>query len=46
MIEIGILNDNQKKALGEEGRKKIEEEFTTDVMVRQIQEIYESVLQQ
>ena len=46
MIEIGMLDGDQKEGLGEEGRKKIEEEFTADVMVRQIQEIYESVLQQ
>jgi glycosyltransferase involved in cell wall biosynthesis len=46
MIEIDMLDDDQKRGLGKEGRKKIEEEFTADVMVRQIQEIYESVLQQ
>jgi glycosyltransferase involved in cell wall biosynthesis len=44
MVEIGLLDNTQKKRLGEEGRKKIEEEFTADVMIRKIQEVYESVL--
>jgi glycosyltransferase involved in cell wall biosynthesis len=46
MIEIDMLDDNDKKDLGENGRKKIEEEFTVAVMVTKIQEVYESVLQQ
>jgi len=44
MVEIGLLDNNHKKRLGEEGRKKIEKEFTADVMIRKIQDIYESVL--
>lgn len=46
MIEIDMLDVNHKKDLGENGRKKIEEEFTVAVMVTKIQEVYESVLQQ
>lgn len=45
MVEIGLLDNDHKKRLGKEGRRKIEEEFTADVMIRQIQEIYDSVLQ-
>jgi len=33
-----------KEQLGEQGRRRVEEEFTTDVMIRQLTEIYESVL--
>lgn len=45
MLGIGILDDKQKKAIGEEGRKRIEQEFTADVMIKQLDEVYKSVLQ-
>lgn len=44
MLEIGSAEGNLKKQMGEEGRQRVEEEFTTDVMIRKLTGIYESVL--
>ncbi len=44
MLEIGNLAGDKKKALGEEGRNRIEKEFTSDVMLKHIEEVYKSVL--
>ena len=44
MVEFGSLDNDIKTILGEHGRKRIEEEFTTDVMISRLIEIYESVL--
>ena len=44
MVEIGSADREVKEQLGEQGRRRVEEEFTTDVMIRQLTEIYESVL--
>ena len=44
MLEIGSADRDVKKQLGEQGRRRVEEEFTTDVMIRQLTEIYEAVL--
>jgi len=44
MLEIGSADDDLKRKMGEEGRQRVEEEFTTDVMIRKLTEIYESVL--
>ena len=46
MLEIGSAEGNLKKQMGEEGRKRVEEEFTTDVMIRKLTGIYESVLRE
>lgn len=44
MIEIGSADSAMKNKLGEHGRQRIEEEFTTDVMIKKLTDIYESVL--
>jgi len=44
MLEIGNLAGDKKKTLGEEGRNRIEKEFTSDVMLKHIEEVYESIL--
>jgi glycosyltransferase involved in cell wall biosynthesis len=44
MLEIGSAEGNLKKQMGEEGRQRVVEEFTTDVMIRKLTGIYESVL--
>jgi glycosyltransferase involved in cell wall biosynthesis len=45
MLEIGMLDDDRKKALGKEGRNRIEKEFTADVMLKHIEGVYKSLLQ-
>jgi len=44
MIDIASLDDYSKKALGKHGRHRIEDEFTTDIMIKKLTGIYESVL--
>lgn len=44
MLDIGSVDGAVKKEMGEQGRRRVEEEFTTDVMIRNLTEIYESVL--
>jgi len=44
MLEIGSLDQEHKKLLGESGRRRIEEAFTSGVMIKNMREIYESVL--
>lgn len=44
MIEISYLDNDSKKDLGAHGRTRIEEEFTADVMIKKLTELYESVL--
>jgi glycosyltransferase involved in cell wall biosynthesis len=44
MLEISALDKHQKKALGVFGRSRIEEEFTTDVMVQKLSMIYASLI--
>ncbi|MFA4917838.1 MAG: glycosyltransferase [Thermodesulfovibrionales bacterium] len=44
MVDIGSLNYEQRTLLGDSGRKRIEKEFTPNVMIRNLQAIYESVL--
>ncbi|MEW6052261.1 MAG: glycosyltransferase [Nitrospirota bacterium] len=44
MIEISYLDNDLKKNLGANGRTRIEEEFTADVMIKKLTELYESVL--
>ncbi len=44
MIEIGSADSSMKSKLGEQGRQRIEEEFTTDVMIRNLTDVYESLL--
>jgi glycosyltransferase involved in cell wall biosynthesis len=44
MLEIGSADGEVKKQMGEQGRRRVEEEFTTNVMIRKLTEIYESVL--
>ena len=42
---LEILNDKEKaRLMGEVGKKKFEEEFTLDVMVKKYEELYESCL--
>jgi glycosyltransferase involved in cell wall biosynthesis len=44
MLEIGSLDKETRKLRGERGRRRIEEEFTSGVMIKNMREIYESVL--
>lgn len=42
---LEILSDREKaKRMGEAGRKKFEEEFTLDIMVRRYEDLYKSCL--
>jgi glycosyltransferase involved in cell wall biosynthesis len=43
MLEISSLDADLRQAFGERGRKRIEEEFTTDVMAKKLTGIYKSV---
>jgi glycosyltransferase involved in cell wall biosynthesis len=44
MIDIGSLTHEQKTLLGDSGRKRIEKEFTSHVMIRNLHAVYESML--
>lgn len=44
MLEMSSLEYKTKKYLGENGRKRIEEEFTVDIMVKNLTEVYNSVI--
>jgi glycosyltransferase involved in cell wall biosynthesis len=44
MLEGCSLSGDQKWLLGENGRKRIEEEFTVDIMLNNLIRIYESVI--
>jgi glycosyltransferase involved in cell wall biosynthesis len=44
MVEIGSLNYEQRTFLGDTGRKRIEKEFTSHIMIKNLCDIYESVL--
>lgn len=44
MVEIGSLNYEQRTFLGDSGRKRIEKEFTSHIMIKNLHDIYESVL--
>lgn len=44
MLEIYFLDEDQKKMLGENARKRVEEEFRVDAMSKKLSEVYESML--
>ncbi len=44
MLEIYFLDEEQKKMLGENARKRVEEEFKIDAMSKKLSEVYESML--
>ncbi len=44
MLDIYFLDEDQKKMLGENARKRVEEEFKVDAMSKKLSEVYESVL--
>jgi glycosyltransferase involved in cell wall biosynthesis len=38
------LSEDQKRVIGENGRRRVEEEFTVERMSKNLSEVYESII--
>lgn len=43
MIEIGLLNESRRKDMGESSRKRVEDAFTTEIMCKNLMDVYEAL---